>query len=360
MSKDSQRDVRISEISPLRSPDQLSFQLPLTEDDREKIALFRENVNNIISGKDNRLLAIVGPCSIHDPKAAIEYAEKLKKLSDELSEQFFVVMRTYFEKPRTALGWKGLITDPDMDGSYDLDKGLEVCRKLLLDITHIGLPVGCECLDPIVPQYTDELMSWSSIGARTTESQTHRSLASGLSVAIGFKNSTSGDFTAAINAVKSAREPAAFIGIRRNGVIAQFHTTGNSFAHIILRGGVHGANYYENDVESAENAMKKAGLDPAIVIDCSHANSNKDYTRQKRVLRSVVDQKVWGNKSIRGFMLESNLNEGNQSIPCDLKDLKYGVSVTDACIGWEETERIMRHAAEILRKAKENGGEEVL
>ena len=310
MSKDSQRDVRISEISPLRSPDQLSFQLPLTEDDREKIALFRENVNNIISGKDNRLLAIVGPCSIHDPKAAIEYAEKLKKLSDELSDQFFVVMRTYFEKPRTALGWKGLITDPDMDGSYDLDKGLEVCRKLLLDITHIGLPVGCECLDPIVPQYTDELMSWSSIGARTTESQTHRSLASGLSVAIGFKNSTSGDFTAAINAVKSARE--------------------------------------------------KAGLDPAIVIDCSHANSNKDYTRQKRVLRSVVDQKVWGNKSIRGFMLESNLNEGNQSIPCDLKDLKYGVSVTDACIGWEETERIMRHAAEILRKAKENGGEEVL
>ena len=332
MSKDSQRDVRISEISPLRSPDQLSYQLPLSQEDKEQIAFFRENVNNIISGKDNRLLAIVGPCSIHDPKAAIEYAEKLKKLSDELSDQFFVVMRTYFEKPRTALGWKGLITDPDMDGTYDLDKGLEVCRKLLLDITHIGLPVGCECLDPIVPQYTDELMSWSSIGARTTESQTHRSLASGLSVAIGFKNSTSGDFTAAINAVKSAREPAAFIGIRRNGVIAQFHTTGNSFAHIILRGGVHGANYYENDVESAENAMKKAGLDPSIVIDCSHANSNKDYSRQKRVLRSVVDQKVWGNKSIRGFMLESNLNEGNQSIPCNLKDLKYGVSVTDACI----------------------------
>ena len=360
MANGSARDVRISEISPLRSPDQLSCQLPLSNDDRDRISQFRENVNSIISGKDNRLLAIVGPCSIHDPKAAIEYAEKLKKLADEISDQFFVVMRTYFEKPRTALGWKGLITDPDMDKSYDIDKGLEVCRKLLLDITHIGLPVGCECLDPIVPQYTDELMSWSSIGARTTESQTHRSLASGLSVAIGFKNSTSGDFTAAINAVKSAREPAAFIGIRRNGVIAQFHTTGNNFAHIILRGGVNGANYYENDVESAESAMKKAGLDPAIVIDCSHANSNKDYTRQKRVLRSVIDQKIWGNKSIRGFMLESNLFEGNQSIPCNLNDLKYGVSVTDACIGWEETERIMKHAADILRKAKENGGEEIL
>ena len=360
MPKETARDVRISEVLPLRSPDQLSYQLPLSDDDKERISLFRANVNNIISGQDKRLLAIVGPCSIHDPKAAIEYAEKLKKLSDELSDQFFVVMRTYFEKPRTALGWKGLITDPDMDGSYDMDKGLEVCRKLLLDITKIGLPVGCECLDPIVPQYTDELMSWSSIGARTTESQTHRSLASGLSVAIGFKNSTSGDFSAAINAVKSAREPAAFIGIRRNGVIAQYHTTGNNYAHIILRGGVHGANYYENDVESAENAMKNAGLEPAIVIDCSHANSNKDYTRQKRVLRSVVDQKVWGNTSIRGFMLESNLNEGNQCITSDLKDMKYGVSVTDACIGWEETERIMRHAAEILRRSKERGMEEVL
>ena len=203
MANGSARDVRISEISPLRSPDQLSCQLPLSNEDRDRISQFRENVNNIISGKDNRLLAIVGPCSIHDPKAAIEYAEKLKKLADEISDQFFVVMRTYFEKPRTALGWKGLITDPDMDKSYDIDKGLEVCRKLLLDITHIGLPVGCECLDPIVPQYTDELMSWSSIGARTTESQTHRSLASGLSVAIGFKNSTSGDFTAAINAVRA-------------------------------------------------------------------------------------------------------------------------------------------------------------
>ena len=247
-----------------------------------------------------------------------------------------------------------------MDGSYDIDKGLKTARSLLIEISRKGLALGCEVLDPIIPQYIDELMSWSSIGARTTESQTHRSLASGLSVAIGFKNSTSGDFTAAINAVKSAREPAAFIGIRRNGVIAQYHTTGNSFAHIILRGGVNGANYYENDVESAEKAMVKAGLVPSIVIDCSHANSNKDFTRQKRVLRSVVDQKVWGNTSIKGFMLESNLFEGNQSIPCNLKDLKYGVSVTDACIGWEETERIMRHAADILRKAKEHGGEEIL
>ncbi|MBQ0070617.1 MAG: 3-deoxy-7-phosphoheptulonate synthase, partial [Spirochaetales bacterium] len=228
------QDVRIAEILPLRSPDQLSFQFPLEAEDMERISGFRASVNNIIKGEDDRLLAIIGPCSIHDPKSALEYAEKLKKLADELSDQFVVVMRTYFEKPRTALGWKGLIIDPDMDGSYDIDKGLEVCRKLLLDITRIGLPVGCETLDPIIPQYLDEIMSWSSIGARTTESQTHRSIASGLSVAVGFKNSTSGDFTAAVNAVKSAREPASFIGVRRNGVIAQYKTNGNASAHIIL------------------------------------------------------------------------------------------------------------------------------
>lgn len=356
MNSHESQDTRISEILPLRSPDQLAFQLPLTEADSAAILSYRTAVNRIIKGEDDRLLAIIGPCSIHDPKAAIEYAEKLKKLSDEVSDQFFIVMRTYFEKPRTALGWKGLITDPDMDGSYDIDKGLEVCRKLLLDITRIGLPVGCETLDPIIPQYTDEIMSWSSIGARTTESQTHRSIASGLSVAVGFKNSTSGDFTAAVNAVKSAREPASFIGVRRNGVIAQYKTSGNDSAHIILRGGVQGPNYYEDDVEAAEQMMEKAGIAPAIVIDCSHANSRKDYKKQKRVLRSIIDQKCWGNGSIKGFMLESNINEGAQKIPEDLSCLQYGVSVTDACIGWEETERIMKHAAELLRESRKNGG----
>lgn len=354
------QDVRIDKIESIKSPDELGSLFPLYDSDREKILSYRESVNNIIKGKDERMLCIIGPCSINDPKAALEYASKLKNLASSVSDEFFVVMRTYFEKPRTALGWKGLITDPYMDNSYNIEKGLEICRSLLIDITRMGLPVGCECLDPIVPQYTDELMSWSSIGARTTESQTHRAISSGLSVAVGFKNSTGGDYTAAINAAKSAMEPSAFIGVKRNGEIAQYMTKGNPYTHIILRGGVHGPNYYENVVESAEGDMKKAGLEPRIVIDCSHQNSNKDYTRQKRVLRNIIDQKVWGNKSIKGFMIESNLYEGRQDIPDDISQLKYGVSVTDACIGWEETERIITHAASILRESRKRGKEDIL
>ncbi len=354
------QDLRIENIRSIRSPEELASLYPLLEEDKKKICAFRESVRGIITGSDRRMLAIIGPCSIHDPEAAIEYAEKLKTLSDRVSDEFFVVMRTYFEKPRTALGWKGLITDPYMNETYDIDRGLEICRRLLLEITRIGLPVGCECLDPIVPQYTDELMSWSSIGARTTESQTHRAISSGLSVPVGFKNSTSGDYSAAINAARSAMAGAAFIGVQRNGEIARYMTKGNPYTHIILRGGVHGPNYHENDVEAAECDMLKAGLEPRIVIDCSHANSNKDYTRQKRVLRSIVDQKVWGNTSIKGFMLESNLFEGNQKIPSDLKDLKYGVSVTDPCIGWEETERIVEHAAAIIREGRKRGNEDIL
>lgn len=353
MQVEKNQDLRIKSITSLRTPEELEKLLPLSLEERRRISNFREEVNSIISGHDNRLLAIVGPCSIHDTKAALEYAKRLKELSDKVKDSFLVVMRTYFEKPRTALGWKGLITDPYMDESYDIDKGLEITRRLLIDITRIGLPVGCECLDPIVPQYTDELMSWSSIGARTTESQTHRSLSSGLSVAVGFKNSTSGDYSAAINAAKSAHFPAAFIGVMRNGRLAQYRSSGNPYTHIILRGGVHGPNYYENDVESAERDMLKAGLYPAIVIDCSHANSNKDYTRQKRVLRSVIDQKIWGNESIKGFMLESNLKEGAQKIPQNLNELEYGVSVTDQCIGWEETEKILLHAQSLLKKGRE-------
>ena len=354
------QDLRIENIRSIRSPEELASLYPLLEEDKKKICAFRESVRGIITGSDRRMLAIIGPCSIHDPEAAIEYAEKLKTLSDRVSDEFFVVMRTYFEKPRTALGWKGLITDPYMNETYDIDRGLEICRRLLLEITRIGLPVGCECLDPIVPQYTDELMSWSSIGARTTESQTHRAISSGLSVPVGFKNSTSGDYSAAINAARSAMAGAAFIGVQRNGEIARYMTKGNPYTHIILRGGVHGPNYHENDVEAAECDMLKAGLEPRIVIDCSHANSNKDYTRQKRVLRSIVDQKVWGNTSIKGFMLESNLFEGNQKIPSDLKDLKYGVSVTDPCIGWKETERIVEHAAAIIREGRKRGNEDIL
>ena len=297
------QDLRIRCIEMLKTPAEMEKELPISQELASRISGYRESVSDIIHGKDERLLAIIGPCSIHDPKAGIEYAEKLKKLADEVSDTFFVVMRTYFEKPRTALGWKGLITDPDMDESCDIQKGLMIARRLLMDINEMGLPVGCEVLDPIVPQYIDELMSWSSIGARTTESQTHRSLASGLSVPVGFKNSTSGDLTAAINAAKSASRPASFIGVQRDGRLGVFRSMGNAAPHLILRGGDQGPNYYEDDVEDAAKMMKEAGLEPAIIIDCSHQNSRKDWSRQKRVLRAVVDQVRWGETEIKGFML---------------------------------------------------------
>ena len=327
------QDIRIKKIEKLRTPREIAELIPLSDDDRKRILSFRKSVNDILSGNDNRLLAIVGPCSIHDPDAAIDYARKLKELSDKLSRHFFIVMRTYFEKPRTNLGWKGLILDPDMDGSGNIEKGIMVARKLLIDITEIGLPVGCEVLDPIIPQYIDEIMSWAS-------SETHRNLASGLSVAVGFKNGTSGDLMSAINAIKSAKGEASFIGINKDGLSSVYRTTGNDEGHLILRGGEDGPNYYEE----------------AVIIDCSHANSRKDYTREKRVLRSVIDQVVWGNDKIKGFMIESNLFEGSQKIPENKADLRYGVSVTDACIGWAETERILINAASILDKAAEAGG----
>ncbi|MDY5932088.1 MAG: 3-deoxy-7-phosphoheptulonate synthase [Candidatus Ornithospirochaeta sp.] len=356
MSNRNSQDVRIERVDSLETPAEIASKYPLSNEGSASIRKFRETVNAIIKGNDSRLLGIIGPCSIHDPDAAIEYAKKLKKLADEVSDVFFIVMRTYFEKPRTTLGWKGLIMDPDMNETYDISKGLMIARKLLLDITQIGLPVGCEVLDPIIPQYTDELMSWSSIGARTTESQTHRSLASGLSVAVGFKNSTSGDLTVAVNAAKSASKPASFIGIERNGQNAIYRSTGNDCCHLILRGGDQGPNYYEDDVEEASRKMEELGMDPRIIIDCSHANSRKDYSKQKRVLRSVIDQVCWGEKAIKGFMLESNLFDGNQKIPADLCCLRYGVSVTDPCIGWDETEKIIHHAADLLRNAKKMGG----
>lgn len=352
------QDVRIKSIDSLRTPEEISRLAPLSSNEQEAICRYRREVEDIIKGRDKRLVAIVGPCSIHDPDAAIDYAKRLKELSEKVKDQFLIVMRTYFEKPRTVLGWKGLILDPDMDESYDIDKGIFLARKLLIDITKIGLPVGCEVLDPIVPQYTDEIMSWSSIGARTTESQTHRSLASGLSVAVGFKNSTSGEIEAAINAAKAASKSASFIGVRRDGSNAIFRSTGNDSTHLILRGGSDGPNYYEDFVEEAGKRMESLGINPAIIIDCSHANSRKDYTKQKRVLRTVLDQVLWGDKYIRGFMLESNLFEGNQKILGDKSTLKYGVSVTDACIGWDETERILLNGAEMLRNTTR--GEEAI
>lgn len=343
-------DIRIRCVDALSTPDEIRKEYPLKESLRERVESYRKSVNDILLKKDRRLIAIVGPCSIHDPVSAIDYAKRLKELSESVSDELFIVMRAYFEKPRTTVGWKGLITDPFMDHSDNIDEGLRIARKLLLDITEIGLPVGCEFLDPIVPQYIDEIMCWASIGARTSESQTHRSLASGLSVAVGFKNSTSGEIDAAINACLSANSPASFIGVKRDGRCAIFRSTGNNMAHLILRGGVHGPNYYEDFVDGAIKQMERAGLNPAIIVDCSHSNSSKDYTKQKRVLRNVIEQVVYGNENIRGFMLESNINEGAQKIPEDIKELKYGVSVTDACISFEETDRIIKKSAELLRK----------
>ncbi len=349
-------DVRIKKIDPLVTPATLEHKYPVSEEVALSIAKSRETVNAIIKGTDPRLLAIVGPCSIHDHNGAVDYASRLRELSDEVKDEMFVVMRTYFEKPRTILGWKGFILDPKMDGSYDIGLGLEQARSLLLEITSMGLPVGCEVLDPFVPQYIDELMSWSSIGARTTESQTHRNLASGLSVAVGFKNSTSGDLTNAINAVKSAASPASFIGIDKDGRNVILRTTGNDCCHLILRGGDQSPNYYEDDVELARQKMVDAGLTPAIIIDCSHGNSRKNPERQKRVLRSVVDQRVWGESSIKGFMLESNLFGGSQRIPEDSSCLKYGVSVTDACLGWDDTRKTLLNACDLLRRARLDAG----
>ena len=350
---------RITGVELMPSPGFIKEKYPIRGEIRNEIAGYREEIGKILKGESDKVLAIVGPCSIHDYDAAIEYAKKLKSLSEELSDTFFIVMRTYFEKPRTSTGWKGFILDPDLDGSYNIPKGVEVARRLLLEISELHIPLGCEVLDPILPQYIDEVMSWSSIGARTTESQVHRNIASGLSVPVGFKNSTSGDLNAALNAIRSANYPASFIGVDHQGRSSVFHTSGNEFAHLIMRGGDDGPNYYEDIVEDAGEEMKERGLLSSIVIDCSHANSKKDYRRQRRVLRSVIDQIALGSKYVKGFMLESNLFEGAQKLECGKEILKYGVSVTDGCIGWKETERILRHARNVLLSAKNKDLEEL-
>ncbi|MGD1819428.1 MAG: 3-deoxy-7-phosphoheptulonate synthase [Pleomorphochaeta sp.] len=341
-------DIRIKSYEPLISSKELQEKIPVTDEIQQNIDQSRQIVNDILLHKSDKVLAIVGPCSIHDPKAAIDYAKKLKKISDKISDKIFVVMRTYFEKPRTVGGWKGLIIDPDIDGSYNIEKGLIIARSLLIDIIKLGLPVGCEVLDPVVPQYIDELMSWSAIGARTTESQTHRNLSSGLSVAVGFKNSTNGNIDNAINAIKSAALPSAFIGVDRLGNTSVIRTNGNELGHLILRGGNNGPNYYDEKVEEARERLIKNDLNPSIIVDCSHANSGKKAYRQERVLRSVIDQVNYNESSIRGFMLESNLEHGSQSITNDLSSLKYGVSITDECISIDETEKLLLLAYEKL------------
>ncbi len=334
-------DACIGKSQVLMPPSELKTNLPLTAELEQKILSYRAQIRNILDFQDRRKFMVVGPCSIHDTKAAIEYAHMLKELSDRVSDKLLLIMRVYFEKPRTTVGWKGLINDPDLDDSFDVEKGMRVGRQLLLDITEIGLPTATEALDPIVPQYIGDLIAWAAIGARTTESQTHREMASGLSMPVGFKNGTDGSIKVALNALQSAMQPHNFLGINQQGQVSVFQTTGNAYGHVILRGGEGKPNYDSVSVAEVETALKKAGMAPRIVIDCSHGNSNKDYRLQPIVMESVIQQIINGNTSMVGLMLESNLAEGSQSIPADLSQLQYGVSVTDKCINWSETERII-------------------
>ena len=334
-------NVNIDNQEILITPEELKRQLPATDEVKRGISQNREIVRSIIDGKDKRLLLIVGPCSIHNPQEAIDYATKLKAVSESLNDKLFIVMRAYFEKPRSTVGWKGLINDPHLDDSFKIAEGLAMARKLLLEISNLGLPLANEALDPITPQYLQELFSWTAIGARTSESQTHREMASGLSCPVGFKNGTDGSLDVALNALQSVKSPHRFLGISPDGKVSIVTTKGNAHAHVVLRGGTNGPNYYPENIAVCEEELESIGATQAIMVDCSHANSNKDHTKQGSVLEAVAEQISVGNKSIRGVMLESNLNPGNQKVDSS-QELQYGVSITDACIGWEETERLLR------------------
>ena len=334
-------NVNIDNQEILITPEELKRQLPATEEVKRGISQNREIVRSIIDGTDKRLLLVVGPCSIHNPREAIDYAERLKALSESVNDKLFIVMRAYFEKPRSTVGWKGLINDPHLDDSFKIAEGLAMARKLLLEISTLGLPLANEALDPITPQYLQELFSWTAIGARTSESQTHREMASGLSCPVGFKNGTDGSLDVALNALQSVKSPHRFLGISPDGKVSIVTTKGNAHAHVVLRGGTNGPNYYPENIAVCEEELESIGATQAIMVDCSHANSNKDHTKQGSVLEAVAEQISVGNKSIRGVMLESNLKPGNQKVDSS-QELQYGVSITDACIGWEETERLLK------------------
>ena len=342
-------NTHIESNQTLITPEEIKCKLPLTNSAEKTVLTFRKEIEAILEGDDTRKFIVVGPCSIHDIKAAEEYSERLKILAERVKDTLLLIMRVYFEKPRTTVGWKGLINDPNMDDSFQIEKGLLVARSLLLKIAELGLPAATEALDPIVPQYIDDLIAWSAIGARTTESQTHREMASGLSMPVGFKNGTDGGIQVALNALQSARMTHHFLGINPRGQVSVFKTKGNAYGHIILRGGNSQPNFDPENVRIAEGKLRDANLPPRLVIDCSHGNSNKDYKIQPVVLENLIQQIVDGNTSIVGMMLESNLHEGNQPIPSQLEQLKYGVSVTDKCIGWEETEKIILAAHQKLK-----------
>lgn len=343
-------NAHIANERVLLTPSDIKSKLPLTDAVKKRVLQYREEIENIVKGQDERKFIVVGPCSIHDVEAAEEYAKKLKKLAEQVQDRLLLIMRVYFEKPRTTVGWKGLINDPDMDDSFHIEKGLLTARGLLIKIAELGLPAATEALDPIVPQYIGELISWSAIGARTTESQTHREMASGLSMPVGFKNGTDGSVQVAMDALQSAIRPHHFLGINQMGQVSIFETTGNPYCHIILRGGSGKPNYDAASIRLAESKFKEINLPARIVIDCSHGNSNKDHRLQASVFENVIQQIVDGNKSIVGLMLESNLYEGSQPFSSNTDKLKYGVSVTDKCMGWNETEKIILAAYQKLNE----------
>ena len=348
MLKDNLNNTNVAAERVLISPIDLKRHLPNSPEGEQVVWSGRQTIKEILNRKDPRLLVVAGPCSIHDVDAAKDYARRLKALHDDLGDTLFIVMRIYFEKPRTTVGWKGLINDPRMDDSFHIEEGIHKARELLVWLAELGLPAATEALDPISPQYLGDLFSWAAIGARTTESQTHREMASGLSMPVGFKNGTDGSLTVAINALKSVSHPHSFLGINQSGQATVIQTRGNVCGHVILRGGNGQPNYDSVHVKLCEEALEAAGLRQTIVIDCSHGNSNKQPELQPLVAENVASQILEGNQSIVGIMLESNINAGNQQIPNDLSQLQYGVSVTDACIDWETTETLLREMREKL------------
>lgn len=337
-------NLNINQFKSLTSPDDMKVDLPETEVASKIVADSRRQIERILRGEDRRRMVIVGPCSLHDLDATLDYARRLKKVQMELSQRLLIVMRAYFEKPRTTLGWKGMLYDPHLDLSYDIDFGIRQSRKILCEISEIGLPCATEFLDPIVPQYLADLISWAAIGARTTESQIHRQMASGLSMPIGFKNATDGNLNVAMDAIKASSNPHSFLGIDRNGKVIIAETKGNKYGHLVMRGGTSGPNFASEYVAFAEILLQKQHVPNGLVIDCSHANSHKNHKKQRDALFDIADQITGGNTSIAGVMLESFIGEGNQSIGSP-GGLKYGVSLTDKCIGWDETEELLRYFA---------------
>ncbi|MCE8032308.1 3-deoxy-7-phosphoheptulonate synthase [Billgrantia tianxiuensis] len=356
-------DQQVSNLNVLSqdvliTPEALKNEIPLSETAERTVIEGRRTIQNILDGTDPRLLVVIGPCSIHDVDAALDYARRLRRLADEVKDSLYIVMRVYFEKPRTTVGWKGLINDPHLNGSFEIEEGLHIARKLLVELSELGLPLATEALDPISPQYLQDCISWSAIGARTTESQTHREMSSGLSSPVGFKNGTDGSLDVAINALQSVSHPHNFLGINQSGQVAIIRTRGNAYAHVVLRGGNGKPNYDSVSVALAEQELKKAEIKPNIMIDCSHANSNKDPALQPLVMDNVTNQILEGNRSIMGLMVESHIGWGNQKILDDHSQMQYGVSVTDACIDWPTTEeaitRMAQKLAPVLAKRRQD------